>query len=43
MFLYLGEIQRKGIQIPMSQEIYRPILSRLKDEGITATEKTYSV
>lgn len=38
-----GEIQRKGIQVPISQEIYRPILSRLKDEGITATEKIYNV
>ncbi|RWS31267.1 Alpha-aminoadipic semialdehyde synthase-like protein [Leptotrombidium deliense] len=34
-----GEIQEKGIVVPMSTEIYSPMLKRLKDEGISAVEK----
>lgn len=33
-----GEIQQKGILLPMSQEIYHPMLKRLKAEGISAVE-----
>ncbi|KAL5014858.1 hypothetical protein ScPMuIL_009128 [Solemya velum] len=34
-----GEIQQKGMVTPLSKEIYRPILSRLKKEGIIARER----
>lgn len=30
-----GEIQTKGMIVPLTQEIYQPMLRRLKDEGIT--------
>lgn len=33
-----GEIQRKGIVVPFDVEIYTPILTRLKKEGILARE-----
>lgn len=33
-----GEIQRKGIVLPMTTEIYHPMLRRLKAEGISAVE-----
>ncbi|XP_067125977.1 alpha-aminoadipic semialdehyde synthase, mitochondrial isoform X3 [Centruroides vittatus] len=35
-----GEIQKKGMQVPMTQDIYKPMLKRLKQEGIVAFEKT---
>jgi len=35
-----GEIQRKGMVLPFSQDIYRPILTRLRAEGIKDTEKS---
>ena len=35
-----GEIQKTGMVLPFSQDIYKPILSRLKAEGISATEKS---
>ncbi|CAL4099577.1 unnamed protein product, partial [Meganyctiphanes norvegica] len=35
-----GEIQAKGMVLPFTREIYRPMLQRLADEGITATEKS---
>lgn len=35
-----GEIQRKGMVLPFTQDIYRPMLKRLKAEGITAEEKS---
>lgn len=35
-----GEIQRQGMVLPFTQDIYRPILQRLRVEGITATEKS---
>jgi len=35
-----GEIQGKGMVLPFTRDIYRPMLNRLADEGITATEKT---
>lgn len=34
-----GEIQNRGMVYPLTPEIYRPMLSRLSAEGITATEK----
>ena len=33
-----GEIQKKGMLVPMSADLYRPILKRLKQEGIVAKE-----
>jgi hypothetical protein len=33
-----GEIQKKGIVVPFDQQIYNPILNRLKQEGIRARE-----
>lgn len=35
-----GEIQRKGMVLPFTQDIYRPMLKRLKAEGIIAEEKS---
>ena len=37
-FLFSGEIQKKGIVVPFTSDIYSPILKRLKLEGISATE-----
>ncbi|XP_071082800.1 alpha-aminoadipic semialdehyde synthase, mitochondrial-like [Haliotis cracherodii] len=34
-----GEIQEKGIVIPLSRNVYQPIMSRLNQEGIQGTEK----
>lgn len=34
-----GEIQNTGMVYPLTPEIYRPMLSRLGNEGITANEK----
>ncbi|XP_041348560.1 alpha-aminoadipic semialdehyde synthase, mitochondrial-like isoform X2 [Gigantopelta aegis] len=34
-----GEIQTKGIVIPLAFDVYQPILSRLEQEGIVPTEK----
>ncbi|KAL5278904.1 AASS family protein [Megaselia abdita] len=33
-----GEIQKRGVCLPFTQDIYRPLLSRLRAEGLTATE-----
>lgn len=33
-----GEIQEKGVLLPFASEIYRPILSRLRHEGLDSTE-----
>uniref|UniRef100_A0A6P7FJT2 Alpha-aminoadipic semialdehyde synthase, mitochondrial-like n=1 Tax=Diabrotica virgifera virgifera TaxID=50390 RepID=A0A6P7FJT2_DIAVI len=33
-----GEIQERGCLLPFAQEIYRPMLQRLRAEGLTATE-----
>ncbi|CAH1783508.1 unnamed protein product [Owenia fusiformis] len=33
-----GEIQQKGMVLPLTRDIYRPILKRLKQEGIVANE-----
>ena len=38
-----GEIQTKGIVVPMSSEIYNPMLKRLKKEGIVSIEKTKKI
>merc|ERR1719354_1125224 len=35
-----GEIQKTGMVLPFTQDIYRPILKRLRDEGIKDTEKS---
>jgi len=35
-----GEIQKTGMVLPFSQDIYKPMLHRLREEGITATEKS---
>lgn len=35
-----GEIQTKGMVVPMVPEIYKPMLKRLKQEGINSTEHT---
>lgn len=33
-----GEIQERGAVLPLSPDIYRPMLSRLRAEGLEATE-----
>lgn len=33
-----GEIQHRGVVLPFTQDIYRPMLSRLRQEGFVATE-----
>ncbi|XP_072038762.1 alpha-aminoadipic semialdehyde synthase, mitochondrial-like [Amphiura filiformis] len=35
-----GELVNKGVVIPLSKDVYHPILNRLKAEGIRATSKT---
>ncbi len=35
-----GEIQKKGMVLPFAPEMYRPMLKRLRDEGIQDTEKS---
>nr|CAD7429944.1 unnamed protein product [Timema monikensis] len=39
-FVSPGEIQKKGMVLPFTPDIYRPMLSRLKTEGLAATEKS---
>merc|ERR1712025_725356 len=34
------EIQKTGMVLPFSQDIYKPMLTRLREEGIVATEKS---
>ncbi|UYV78980.1 AASS [Cordylochernes scorpioides] len=34
-----GEIQTRGMVRPMAREIYRPMLARIKQEGIAAQEE----
>ncbi len=34
-----GEIKTSGVQLPISKEVYEPILKELKNYGITFTEK----
>lgn len=38
-----GEIQNRGIQLPMNREVYMPMLKRLQNEGITAIEESYDL
>ncbi|KAF0287862.1 Alpha-aminoadipic semialdehyde synthase, mitochondrial [Amphibalanus amphitrite] len=38
-----GEIQGKGMVLPLTPEIFRPLLKRLQHEGITATQKSTSL
>ncbi|XP_068151010.1 alpha-aminoadipic semialdehyde synthase, mitochondrial [Drosophila tropicalis] len=33
-----GEIQERGVLLPFTPDIYRPMLQRLRSEGLTATE-----
>lgn len=33
-----GEIQQRGVVLPFSSDIFRPMLQRLRSEGLTATE-----
>jgi len=40
-FVVPGEIQSKGMVFPFKPDIYRPMLSRLRNEGIQAVEKSY--
>lgn len=35
---FLGEIQERGAILPFATEIYRPILSRLRAEGLNSSE-----
>lgn len=35
-----GEIQKPGMLLPFSQDIYKPMLQRLRSENITADEKS---
>uniref|UniRef100_A0A182P494 Alpha-aminoadipic semialdehyde synthase, mitochondrial n=1 Tax=Anopheles epiroticus TaxID=199890 RepID=A0A182P494_9DIPT len=35
-----GEIQQRGVVLPFSADIYRPMLARLEQEGLTATTTT---
>ncbi|XP_022297624.2 alpha-aminoadipic semialdehyde synthase, mitochondrial-like isoform X2 [Crassostrea virginica] len=37
-----GEIQRRGVLAPLSMDIYQPILSRLRSEGLHAVEEIKS-
>lgn len=34
--MIVGEIQAKGMVLPFTPDIYRPMLTRLKLEGISA-------
>ncbi|XP_030856176.1 alpha-aminoadipic semialdehyde synthase, mitochondrial [Strongylocentrotus purpuratus] len=38
-----GEIQTKGIVLPLSKDVYKPILNRLKAEGIRASTRSIKV
>ncbi|KAK3608349.1 hypothetical protein CHS0354_030804 [Potamilus streckersoni] len=38
-----GEIQRKGMVVPLSHDIYQPMLSRLRQEGIKAKEQIVKI
>lgn len=33
-----GEIQERGVVLPFTPDIYRPMLTRLRAEGLEATE-----
>merc|ERR1719443_1211167 len=35
-----SEIQKTGMVLPFSQDIYKPMLTRLREEGVVATEKS---
>lgn len=37
-FTFSDEIQTKGMVVPMAPEIYKPMLMRLKQEGLYAME-----
>lgn len=40
---FAGEIQEKGVILPFATEIYRPILSRLRMEGLNSTESSKDI
>ena len=35
-----GEIQKKGMVLPFTKDIWKPMLQRLRAEGIQDTEKS---
>ena len=37
--MFPGEIQKKGMVLPFTHDIYKPILMRLQAEGITSRER----
>lgn len=37
--LIQGEIQRRGVLAPLTMDIYQPILSRLRSEGLHAVDE----
>lgn len=43
IFHISGEIQEKGMLLPLSPDIYRTMLSRLREAGLNSIEKTYSI
>nr|XP_054750368.1 alpha-aminoadipic semialdehyde synthase, mitochondrial-like [Lytechinus pictus] len=38
-----GEIQQKGVVLPLSKDIYKPILNRLQAEGIRASSRSIKI
>lgn len=37
MYNYIGEIKKRGVVTPITEDIYKPILRALKNEGIEAS------
>jgi saccharopine dehydrogenase-like NADP-dependent oxidoreductase len=38
-----GKIKERGVLLPLSSDIYLPVLAELEKNGISFTEKTYPV
>lgn len=38
-----GEIQNKGMVLPLAQDTYRPIVKRLEAEGLVARETSTTI
>lgn len=38
-----GEIQTRGCVLPLTPDVYRPLLLRLREEGIVAREQSISL
>ena len=36
-FTFTGELQRKGVVRPVTEDVYKPMLHRLKEEGVQYT------